>query len=258
MVGILNVTPDSFSDGGEYFDPESAVERGLAMVASGARVIDVGGESTRPGAEPVSHEEELRRVLPVIRDLAKAGVIVSVDTYKPEVARLALESGAAIVNDVSGFTDAGMVRLVADADCGVLVMHGRETPLDGMPVDSDVVEEVRRFLSEKTAEMEDAGVATGRIAVDPGIGFAKRPEQSLALLSGLGRLVEMGHPVMVGTSRKGFLAMVLGDDGWDSRDNATAATTALAFDRGARLFRVHDVVRSRDALSIAAAIVAPH
>lgn len=252
------MTPDSFSDGGEYLDPDEAVEHGLALVAAGAEVVDVGGESTRPGAEPVLGEEELRRVLPVVHELAATGVVVSIDTHKPDVAERALEAGAAVVNDVTGFTNPTMVRLVAEADCAVVVMHGREDPLDQMPADTDPVREVGQFLEHKTAEMEDAGVVGERIVVDPGIGFAKSTAQSLALLAGLGRLVEMGYPVMIGTSRKSFLATLTGAGGWDSRDNATAATTALAFDRGARLFRVHDVVKSRDALSIAAAIVAPH
>ncbi|MGD2061192.1 MAG: dihydropteroate synthase [Acidimicrobiia bacterium] len=258
LVGILNVTADSFSDGGEHFGADRAVSQGLGMISDGAGIVDVGGESTRPGADAVETAEELRRVVPVIEELADAGVTLSIDTSKAEVASRALQSGAAIVNDVTGFTDRRMVDVVAGADCGVVVMHGRQWPLNRMPPEVDPVEEVRSSLGSAVDAMVDAGVARERIAVDPGIGFAKRTEQSLALLAHLDRLVSLGCPVMVGTSRKGFLGEVVGGRGWESRDNATAATTALGFERGARLFRVHDVARSRDALEIAAAIVAPH
>lgn len=258
LVGILNVTPDSFSDGGEYFDTDVAVSHGADMVAEGAGIVDVGGESTRPGADPVDTEEELRRALPVVRRLARADVSVSIDTYKPEVASAALESGAVIVNDVTGFTDPRMVEVVADSDCGVVVMHGREDPLDDLPEDADPVERVTASLQAKVAEMAEAGVSPNRIAVDPGVGFAKRPGQSLALLAGIERIAAIGHPVMIGSSRKGFLRKVLGDGDRAGRDNATAASTALAYERGARLFRVHDVAKSRDALRMAAAIVSHH
>jgi dihydropteroate synthase len=258
LVGVLNVTPDSFSDGGRFLDPDTAVEHGLAMVADGAGMVDVGGESTRPGAEPVPVDEELRRVLPVVSALAGAGVLVSIDTYKPEVAAAAVESGAVVVNDVTGFTDRQMIDAVAGRDCGVVVMHGREEPLDQMPDGIDPVEVVEQYLRLKSAELVDAGITPDRIAVDPGVGFAKRTEQSLALLAGLDRIVAQGHPVMVGTSRKRFLSTVIGQEEWANRDNATAATTALAYERGARLFRVHDLAKSRDALRTAAAIVAPH
>jgi dihydropteroate synthase len=258
LVGILNVTPDSFSDGGEFLDPEVAVAHGLTMVDEGAGIVDVGGESTRPGADPVGVDEEMRRVLPVVSALVEAGVSVAIDTSKPEVAHASVESGAAVVNDVTGFTNRGMIEAVVDSDCGVVVMHGREEPLNELDEGVDPVEEVGRFLRRKSEEMAASGVEAGRIALDPGIGFAKRPEQSLALLSGLDRLAAAGHPVMVGTSRKGFLKQVIGESERDVRDGATAITTALAYERGARLFRVHDVAKSRDALRIAAAIVAPH
>lgn len=258
LVGILNVTPDSFSDGGEYFDTENAVSRGEAMMEAGAGVVDVGGESTRPDADPVDVEEELRRAMPVVRSLAEAGIPVSIDTYKPEVAAAALEAGAVIVNDVTGFTDPRMTEVVVAADCGVVVMHGREEPLDALPMHADPVGAVMVSLQGKVDEMVEAGVDSNRIALDPGIGFAKRPEQSLRLLAGIGRIAAFGHPVMVGSSRKGFLRKVVGDGDRTSRDNATAATTALAYERGARLFRVHDVARSRDALRTAAAIVSHH
>lgn len=258
LVGVLNVTPDSFSDGGEFFDAEPAVSRGLAMIASGAGIIDVGGESTRPGADPVSVDEELRRAMPVVRQLAEADVPVSIDTYKAEVALAALESGAVVVNDVTGFTNSRMLEVVAAADCGVVVMHGREDPFDGLSTDVDPVSAVVTFLHDRIDEMVKAGVSPERIAVDPGLGFAKRSEQSLALLAGMGRIAALGHPVMVGSSRKGFLRKLVGERDGDSIDNATAATTALAYERGVRLFRVHDVAKSRDALRTAAAIVAHH
>ncbi len=258
IVGILNVTPDSFSDGGEHFEVDAAVSHGLGMITDGAGVIDVGGESTRPGAERVDIAEELRRVVPVIEELAHADVTVSIDTSKPEVAARALRSGASIVNDVTGFSDRRMIDLVAEADCGAVVVHGRRRPLNRTAPEVDPVEEVRSSLDSTIHTMVGAGVARDRIAVDPGIGFAKSTEQSLMLLAQLDRLTSLGCPVMVGVSRKGFLGGVLGGRGQESRDNATAATTALAFERGARLFRVHDVARSRDALQIAAAIVAPH
>jgi dihydropteroate synthase len=258
LVGILNVTPDSFSDGGEHFDTEAAVSRGRALMESGTGIVDVGGESTRPGADPVATEEELRRSLPVVRRLAEADVPVSIDTYKPEVASAALDAGAVIVNDVTGFTDSRMIEVVANADCGVVVMHGREDPLHDLPADIDPVGTVIAFLRARIEEMTQAGVSPDRIAVDPGLGFAKRPEQSLSLLSGIGRIAESGHPVMVGASRKGFLRDVIGDGDGASRDNATATITGLAYERGARLFRVHDVAKSRDALRMAAAIVTHH
>ena len=257
-MGILNVTPDSFSDGGEFLDAETAVEHGLSLVADGAGMVDVGGESTRPGAGPVPVDEELRRILPVVSALVEADVLVSIDTGKPEVAVAAVESGAVVVNDVTGFTNRQMIEAVAETDCGVVVMHGREQPLDLIPDEIDPVGVVEQFLRLKSAELTDAGIAPERIALDPGFGFAKRPEQSVSLLAGLDRITAVGHPVMVGTSRKGFLSKMIGDERWENRDNATAATTALAYERGARLFRVHDVARSRDALRIAAAIVSSH
>jgi dihydropteroate synthase len=258
LVGVLNVTPDSFSDGGEFLDPAKAVARGVDMMESGAGLVDVGGESTRPGAAPVSEEEELRRLMPVIEGLVEAGVPVSVDTYKPGVARRALESGAVVVNDVTGFRDPGMVETVAGHSCGVVIMHMQGTPVDMHldPVYDDVVAEVEQALLHAASVLSDAGVDRNRIAIDPGIGFGKRAGHSLELLARIGRLAEHGLPVMVGTSRKSFLAQVVGDDSREVRDRATAITTALAYAEGARLFRVHDVGASRDALRVVGAIVA--
>lgn len=257
VVGVLNVTPDSFSDGGEFLDRRKAIARGMEMMGQGADLIDVGGESTRPGADPVPEAEELRRLVPVVEGLVAEGVPVSIDTYKPGVARRALESGARVVNDVTGFRDPEMVKTVADSNCGVVAMHMQGTPLD-MHLDpsyENVVGEVRLYLVETATRLAEAGIARERIAIDPGIGFGKRAAHSLALLANLDVLADTGYPVMVGTSRKGFLGRIVEADGRDALDRATAVTTALAYTRGVRLFRVHDVPKSRDALRVAGAIV---
>ena len=259
LVGILNVTPDSFSDGGDFLDPRSAVRHGVEMTAAGAMIVDVGGESTRPGATPVAEEEELRRILPVVEGLVAEGVKVSIDTYKPAVATAALASGACVVNDVTGFRDPRMIEAVAASDCGVVAMHMPGTPVD-MHVDpsyDDVVAEVEGALLSAAGRLEASGVASERIVIDPGIGFGKRAHHSMALLAGIDRLSGHGYPVMVGVSRKGFLARTTGDSTEVGRDQATAVLNALAYAGGARLFRVHDVIRSQAALYLAAAIVAP-
>ncbi|MFP3881679.1 MAG: dihydropteroate synthase [Actinomycetota bacterium] len=257
LIGILNVTPDSFSDGGEHADPEDAVAHGLSLVADGAAIVDVGAESTRPGAKPVELDEELRRLMPVVDGLVDAGVAVSVDTYKPEVATRALEAGAAVVNDVTGFRNPQMVETVAATECGVIVMHMLGRPID-MQVDpsyDDVVAEVEDYLLARTDLLARSGVSRDRIAIDPGIGFGKRMHHNLALLAALDRLASHGLPVMIGTSRKSFLGKMIAGDSREGRDRATAITTAMGFASGARLFRVHDVAKSRDALRIAGAIV---
>lgn len=258
LMGILNVTPDSFSDGGQFFAPEVAVGHGLGMVEDGAAVVDVGGESTRPGADPVPLDQELERVIPVIGQLANRGIAVSIDTHKPNVAAAALAAGAIVINDVTGFTNPDMIDVAARSECGVVIMHGREEPLIELPDEVDPVGVVVRFLADRADDLARAGITRDRMVVDPGIGFAKTPDQSVALLAGVDRIAALGLPVLVGTSRKSFLMQVLGESDWESRDNATAATTALAFLRGARLFRIHDVAKSRDALRVAAAIVAHH
>lgn len=258
LVGVLNVTPDSFSDGGEFEEPRTAIEHGLDMIEHGALVVDVGGESTRPGAQAVHESEELRRLMPVVEGFVSAGVRVSVDTFKPAVATAALEEGAAVINDVTGYTDPGMIEAVADSGCGVVVMHMKGTPRD-MHLDpsyDDVVAEVEEFLLDRVAALEHAGVDRRRVVIDPGIGFGKRAEHSLMLLSRLPQLAGHGLAVMIGTSRKGFLGKLVASDSRETRDRATAVTTALGFAAGARLFRVHDVAESRDALEVAAAIVA--
>ena len=258
IVGVLNVTPDSFSDGGAFVEPDEAIAHGLRMFDSGAVLVDVGGESTRPGAGPVPEDEELRRLLPTVAGLVGAGVPVSVDTYKPGVARRALAEGARAINDVTGFRDEEMVEVVASSSCGVVAMHMRGTPADMHldPAYTDVVAEVESELLASAQRLAEAGVSHDRIVLDPGIGFGKRAPHSLQLLANLDGLAAHGYPIMIGTSRKGFLGRLIQSESTERRDMATAVTTALAFSRGARLFRVHDVPRSRDALSVAAAIVA--
>ncbi|TFV48494.1 dihydropteroate synthase [Blastococcus sp. TF02A-35] len=260
-MGILNVTPDSFSDGGRHGSAAAAVAHGLAMVAAGADHVDVGGESTRPGAGRVPADEELRRVLPVVAELAAAGVAVSIDTTRARVAAAALEAGAVLVNDVSGgLGDPDMARVVADAGVPWVLMHWRGPSRDMAAAASyrDVVGEVRRELCARVDAALAAGVAADRLVVDPGLGFAKLPEHDLALLGALGDVVSLGLPVLVGASRKRFLGAVLADahgrvPATGERDSATVATTVLAATAGAWGVRVHDVAGSADAVRVVAA-----
>jgi dihydropteroate synthase len=256
IMGILNVTPDSFSDGGRYLDPAVAVERGRALVAEGAAIVDVGGESTRPGADPVPEVEELRRVVPVVEALAAEGVVVSIDTMKPVVAEAAIRAGAEIVNDVTGLGHPDMVRLCAEHGVGVVVMHMQGGPrtMQDHPTYADVVAEVGDYLERRAAAAEAAGIERDRIVVDPGIGFGKTLEHNLALLANAGA-VGRGRPVMVGHSRKRFLGALAGVDEASDRDEATAIVSALAVEAGAALVRVHDVARTGLALRLRAAIV---
>lgn len=246
VMGILNVTPDSFSEAGDLFDPEVAVAAGRSMAADGGHILDVGGESTRPGAVPVTEEEEIGRVLPVIEALAGAdgpGVPVSVDTRKPVVAARALEAGASIVNDVAGFRDPALVEVVAGSDCGCVAMHMQGEPgtMQEAPHYDDLLGEVYAFLAERTEALMDAGVARERIAVDPGIGFGKTFEHNLELIRRLGELRSLGFPVVLGTSRKRFIGAVLGIDDPKDRLEGTAATVAAGILAGAAVVRVHDV-----------------
>lgn len=257
VAGIVNVTPDSFSDGGAFLSLERAVEHARALTAAGADLIDVGGESTRPFAEPVPEEEELRRVAPVVEELCRLGMAVSVDTSKPGVAEAALAAGAEAINDVTGLADPAMRRLAAAAGCGVVVMHMQGSPRT-MQVDphyGDVVEEVAGFLGERCRLAEDAGVGPEAICVDPGIGFGKTLDHNLDLLAGLDRIARLGHPVMVGVSRKGFLGRLLGIDDPAKRGDATAVAEALAVAQGATVLRTHDVRRAIEAATLARAIV---
>ncbi len=264
VMGIVNVTPDSFSDGGRWLDAPAAIRQGLALVADGADLVDVGGESTRPGAGRVAVDEELRRVLPVVRALADAGVVVSVDTTRAVVADAALAAGAALVNDVSGgLADPAMAELVADARVPYVAMHwrGASDRMDELAVYGDVVADVRDELARRLDALVAAGVEADRVVLDPGFGFAKRPEHGWALLAHLDALAALGRPLLVGTSRKRFLAEVVavppGADGHGApaaRDGATAATSALAAAAGAWAVRVHDARASADAVRVAAAL----
>lgn len=255
LVGVLNVTPDSFSDGGDTTTVSAALVAARDLTSDGARVVDIGGESTRPGAMPVPVEVESERVLPVLDGLAGSEVTVSVDTYEPLLARRALDAGAHIINDITGFADRAMIDVVADTDCGVVVMCGRDAVLEDGP---DLVDQVERHLMGRVERLVDAGVRNDRIVIDPGLGFAKSPPQSLTLLAEIGRLARHGLPVMIGASRKGFLSTIPGVDSWADRDRATATISAVGYAGGARVFRVHDVARSRDALRVADAIVTSH
>jgi dihydropteroate synthase len=244
VMGVVNVTPDSFSDGGRFADHDAAVAHGLALAADGADLLDVGGESTRPGAAYVDEATELARALPVVERLAEAtGVPVSIDTRKAAVARAALAAGAVMVNDVSaGRDDPDLLGVAAEAKAALVLMHMQGTPatMQDHPSYRDVVGEVEAFLAERCAAAEAAGVPTDALVVDPGIGFGKRDEHNYALLGALPRLTHLGHPLLVGTSRKGFIGRALGLD-VDQRDEGTAATVTWAVERGARIVRVHAV-----------------
>jgi len=258
IVGIVNVTPDSFSDGGRHLAPDDALAGAQRMREAGAGVLDVGGESTRPGAERPDQAEELRRVLPVVRALvAEIGLPVSVDTRRSRVAQAALEAGAEIVNDVSGLAaDPRMAEVVRAAGAGVVLMHMRGEPhtMDGLAVYRDVAGEVAAELAERRDRALACGIAPEQVVLDPGLGFAKAPAHNLALLDRLGAVVALGHPVMVGPSRKRFLGAATGQP-VDRRDAATAAACVAARMRGARLFRVHDVAAAREALAVADAVL---
>jgi dihydropteroate synthase len=263
-MGVVNVTPDSFSDGGRFFDTTAAVKHGLDLVSEGADLVDVGGESTRPGATRVDEAEELRRVVPVVRGLASEGVTVSVDTMRASVAERALAAGAALVNDVSGgLADPRMIPAVADAGAPFVVMHWRGF-LQGGNVRGEYADVVTEVVDELHARVEAVlagGIAPDRVVVDPGLGFSKDAEHDLALLAGLDRVLALGHPLLVAASRKRFLGRVLaGPDGPPpparERDAATAAVSALAAHAGAWAVRVHEVRATSDAVRVARAIAA--
>ena len=260
IIGIINVTPDSFSDGGHLSSVGAAIAHGERLTADGARLLDVGGESTRPGATPVPAEEEIARVVPVISGLVKQGFgAVSVDTRKADVARAALDAGAAIVNDVSALHfDRALAAVVARAEVGLILMHMRGTPdtMDDLAKYAHVAPEVAAELATAADEAERAGIARERIVVDPGFGFAKSAAQNFRLLDELATIVALGYPVAVGLSRKRFLGAATGRP-VEERDRATAVACALAAERGARLFRVHDVALTREALALAGATTNP-
>jgi dihydropteroate synthase len=258
VMGVVNVTPDSFSDGGRYQDLAAAVAHGIALQQAGADIVDIGGESTRPGAERVDADTEIARVVPVIRELARAGVPLSIDTTRAAVAAAALDAGAVVVNDVSGgLADAGMAGLVAAAGCPWILMHwrGHSRTMAALAVYDDVVAEVKAELLERVTDATKAGVATEQIILDPGIGFAKTAEHNWALTRHLGELIGLGFPVLFAASRKTYLGRLLAaPDGAprpvEGREAATIATSVLAVAAGAWGVRVHDVRATADALAV--------
>jgi dihydropteroate synthase len=263
VMGVVNATPDSFSDGGRWAEPHAAIRRGFKLWDDGADLVDVGGESTRPGAEPVGVEEELARVVPVVEALASHGIIVSIDTSKVEVAAAAVAAGAEIVNDVKGLSDPDMAVLCEETGVGVVIMHMQGDPrsMQANPTYDNVVADVARFLRDRTAAAIESGIDASRIVVDPGIGFGKTFDHNLALLAGTSGLGS-GQPVLIGASRKSFLGTILERAGRPSepadRDTATAATVALAVAAGAAVVRVHDAAGAVDAARTADAIVRNH
>ncbi len=261
VMGVVNVTPDSFSDGGRWFDAGAAIDHGLELVAAGADIVDVGGESTRPGAVRVDADEELRRILPVIDKLAASGAVVSVDTMHAEVARHAADAGAVLVNDVSGgLADPAMVPFIAASGLPFVVMHwrGHSADMQARATYDDVVQDVRRELAARVAAIVEAGANPEQLVLDPGLGFAKSPDgdDNWALLRHLDALMELGRPVLIGASRKAFIGRLLAVDGVPrppaERDHASSALTALAAAAGAWAVRVHNVVADVDAVRVAA------
>ncbi len=257
-MGILNVTPDSFSDGGAYHGPEEAAARGVEMIAEGADIIDVGGESTRPGSRPVSEDEELDRVVPAVRALReRTGALISVDTMKAAVAREALAAGADVVNDVSALRfDPGMAGVIAASGAPVVLMHMRGTPetMQSLPPYRDLFGEISTFLAERIEAARAAGIAAEKVIVDPGIGFGKTVEDNLALIDGLDFLAALDRPVLAGASRKGFIGRTLGLGPGDRLEGSLAAEV-LCIAQGAHILRVHDVRSARRAADMADAIL---
>jgi dihydropteroate synthase len=257
VMGIINTTPDSFSDGGEFLESSSAIERGLRLAQEGADVLDIGGESTRPGATPVPVEEELRRVVPVVESLARqTSLPISVDTMKAEVARQCLEAGAAIVNDVAGFRDPAMIAVAAKYRAGAIVMHMQGTPetMNQNPQYSDVVREVGAFFEERLQTLAKMGIPPEAVCLDPGIGFGKTHEHNMQLLANLGAFARLGRPICLGVSRKGFIGTICGRPR-NERMPGSLAIACFAAARGeAHLLRVHDVAPTRDAALLLEAI----
>jgi dihydropteroate synthase len=254
IMGIVNVTPDSFSDGGRYFSPAAALAHGQRLIEEGADLLDIGGESTRPGAADVSEMEEIDRVLPLVEALQSGGVPISVDTSKPGVMRAALAAGAAVINDVRAFRTQGALEAVRGSGCGLVLMHMQGSPrtMQSEPQYDDVVADVTAFLRGRVADLANAGIDLCRIAIDPGFGFGKTVEHNFMLLRRLSALQAIGRPVLVGLSRKSLLGAITGRT-VDDRVAASVAAAVLAVERGARIVRVHDVAATRDALKVWAA-----
>ena len=258
VMGILNLTPDSFSDGGLYLDPAAAVARAQQMIEEGADIIDIGGESTRPGAQPLTPDEEISRVIPVISALrAVSEILISIDTSKPEVMAAAVEAGANLINDVRALQEKGALEMAASLNVPVCLMHmqGQPRSMQNNPEYKNVVEEVSVFLQQRIALCQQAGIDQQQIMIDPGFGFGKNLDHNLALLKHLSEFVKMGFPVLVGTSRKSMLGHITGAE-VDQRLAAGLATTVLGYQTGARLFRVHDVKATVDALKVCYAVEA--
>ena len=255
IVGVVNVTPDSFSDGGRFFGTQQAVEHARMLVEEGADILDIGGESSRPGAEPVGLDEELRRVMPVLEQLAQLPIPVSVDTCKPEVMRRAISAGAAMVNDINALREPGALEAVAESQAAVCLMHmqGEPRTMQQDPHYQDVVSEVTAFLAQRVEAARQAGIARERIVIDPGFGFGKKTGHNLELLRGLPRIAGLEQPVLVGLSRKSLFGKITGKAVAD-RVSASVAAALLAAERGAALVRVHDVAATRDALLVLNAI----
>jgi dihydropteroate synthase len=259
VMGIVNVTPDSFSDGGRYANTAAALKQSERLLADGADMLDIGGESTRPGSPAISLEDELQRVLPVVQGAVQMGVPVSVDTYKPEVMQAALDAGADVINDVWALRRAGALEVVAaHPACGVCLMHMHRDPqtMQVAPMDGDVVEPVTRFLHERAQALGALGVAPGRIVLDPGVGFGKTVSQNFSLLARQQALLSLGFPLMAAWSRKSSLGAVTQQDRPDARVAASVAAALLAVERGARVVRVHDVAQTVDALKVWGAVLA--
>jgi dihydropteroate synthase len=260
VVGILNVTPDSFSDGGDFLDPEAAAEHAAAMLDEGAEILDLGGESTRPGSDPVSQDEEIRRLIPVIERIlaVRPGAVISVDTYRSGTATAALGAGARLINDVTALRgDHRMASVVKEARCPVILMHmqGEPKTMQKEPHYEDVVREVRDFLAQRAESAVAAGIGPENVIVDPGIGFGKNLGHNLDLLQNLDTIVDLGFPVLIGASRKTFIGRITGVREARERVFGTVATTVLAYERGATFFRVHDVRANREALAVAEAVL---
>jgi dihydropteroate synthase len=257
VMGIVNVTPDSFSDGGKYSSVDLAVEHALQLIAEGADILDIGGESTRPGADPVGLEEELRRVIPVIEALSKVTTVpISIDTYKPEVMRAAIQAGADIVNDICALREDGALEIVANSNAGVCLMHMQGIPqtMQINPQYTDVVAEVKQFLADRVEACLAHRIARERIMLDPGFGFGKTTAHNVALIQHLGSFVELGFPLLVGLSRKSVLGRIAGGDE-QQRLHAGLAASVISVMKGAKIVRVHDVKATVDALKVVSAVI---